>query len=91
MELQDGATKRDYTAREVDGAEKATWWDRAVAAWPDYARYQRKTERQIPCLRARAARGSEGRRPLIGALGGAVLRLTAGDRAFSAVPSCIRV
>ena len=48
VELQDGATKRDYTAREVDGAEKAIWWERAVAVWPDYARYQRKTERQIP-------------------------------------------
>ena len=48
VELQDGATKRDYTAREVGGAEKAIWWERAVAVWPDYARYQRKTERQIP-------------------------------------------
>jgi deazaflavin-dependent oxidoreductase (nitroreductase family) len=48
VELQDGATKRDYTAREVDGAEKALWWERAVEAWPDYASYQVKTERQIP-------------------------------------------
>ena len=24
------------------------WWARAVEAWPDYARYQTKTERQIP-------------------------------------------
>jgi|ERR1035437_341382 deazaflavin-dependent oxidoreductase (nitroreductase family) len=48
VELQDGATKRDYTAREVDGAEKALWWERAVEAWPDYANYQAKTERQIP-------------------------------------------
>src|SRR6187431_216541 len=29
VELQDGATKRDYTAREVTGDEKATWWARA--------------------------------------------------------------
>ena len=48
VELQDGATKRDYTAREVDGAEKATWWERAVAAYPDYADYQKKTTREIP-------------------------------------------
>ena len=48
VELQDRATKRDYTAREVTGEEKAQWWDRAVQAWPDYANYQRKTERQIP-------------------------------------------
>jgi deazaflavin-dependent oxidoreductase (nitroreductase family) len=48
VELQDGATRRDYTAREVTGDEKAVWWDRAVATWPDYAGYQLKTERQIP-------------------------------------------
>lgn len=48
VELQDGATKRDYSAREVAGDEKATWWARAVEAWPDYAGYQLKTERPIP-------------------------------------------
>jgi deazaflavin-dependent oxidoreductase (nitroreductase family) len=45
---QDGPTKRDYTAREVTGDEKAVWWKRAVEAWPDYATYQTKTDRQIP-------------------------------------------
>jgi F420H(2)-dependent quinone reductase len=48
VELQDGAVTKDYEAREVFGDEKATWWERAVAAWPDYANYQRKTDRQIP-------------------------------------------
>jgi len=48
VELQDGAQTRDYEAREVFGDEKAIWWERAVAAWPDYADYQRKTDRQIP-------------------------------------------
>jgi F420H(2)-dependent quinone reductase len=48
VELQDGATKRDYRARELDGDEKAVWWERAVEVWPDYARYQTKTTRQIP-------------------------------------------
>ena len=48
VELQDGAVKRDYLAREVSGDEKALWWERAVATWPDYAKYQLKTERQIP-------------------------------------------
>jgi deazaflavin-dependent oxidoreductase (nitroreductase family) len=48
VELQDRATKRDYTAREVTGAEKAVWWKRAVEAWPDYTNYQAKTDRQIP-------------------------------------------
>ena len=48
VELQDCATKRDYLAREVAGDEKALWWERAVEAWPDYANYQKKTDRQIP-------------------------------------------
>jgi deazaflavin-dependent nitroreductase family protein len=48
VELQDRATKRDYTAREVTGDEKAVWWERAVETWPDYATYQSKTDRQIP-------------------------------------------
>jgi deazaflavin-dependent oxidoreductase (nitroreductase family) len=48
VELQDGASKRDYRAREVTGDEKAVWWERAVEAWPDYAKYQTKTSRQIP-------------------------------------------
>ncbi len=48
VELQDGTIKQDMTAREVTGDEKAQWWERAVAAFPDYADYQRKTEREIP-------------------------------------------
>lgn len=48
VELQDGATKRDYTAREVNGAEKEFWWDRSVEAYPPYADYQQQTDRQIP-------------------------------------------
>lgn len=48
VELQDGTVTLDYTAREVSGDEKAAWWERAVAAYPDYADYQRKTDRQIP-------------------------------------------
>lgn len=48
VELQDGTVSRDYEAREVVGDEKALWWDRAVAAFPDYAEYQNKTDRQIP-------------------------------------------
>ncbi|MFB9907600.1 nitroreductase family deazaflavin-dependent oxidoreductase [Allokutzneria oryzae] len=48
VELQDGPVRKDYVAREVTGEEKAQWWDRAVAAFPDYADYQRKTTREIP-------------------------------------------
>ncbi|PPS83606.1 nitroreductase family deazaflavin-dependent oxidoreductase [Streptomyces sp. MH60] len=48
VELQDGPVKQDMTAREVTGAEKAEWWERAVAAFPQYADYQKKTDREIP-------------------------------------------
>jgi deazaflavin-dependent oxidoreductase (nitroreductase family) len=48
VEVQDGPAKSDRTAREVTGEEKARWWERAVAAYPDYADYQTRTERQIP-------------------------------------------
>ncbi len=48
LELQDGPSKWDMTAREVTGDERAAWWVRAVAAYPDYADYQLKTDRQIP-------------------------------------------
>ena len=48
VELQDGAVTRDYEAREVFDDEKVLWWKRAVEAWPDYAEYQTKTDRQIP-------------------------------------------
>jgi F420H(2)-dependent quinone reductase len=46
--LQDGTVTKTYVAREVDGAERAEWWERAVAAFPNYAEYQKKTDRQIP-------------------------------------------
>ncbi|MER5520198.1 nitroreductase family deazaflavin-dependent oxidoreductase [Streptomyces sp. NPDC048254] len=48
VELQDGSVKQDMTAREITGAEKAEWWERAVAAYPPYADYQKKTSREIP-------------------------------------------
>ena len=50
VELQDGPVRRDYTVREVTGDEREQWWERAVAAFPPYADYQRKTERTIPVL-----------------------------------------
>jgi len=48
VELQDGPVKMDMTARLVKGEEKASWWERAVAAYPDYADYRKKTTREIP-------------------------------------------
>jgi deazaflavin-dependent oxidoreductase (nitroreductase family) len=48
VDLQDGPVKQDMTARQVTGVERAEWWERAVAAFPDYADYQKKTQREIP-------------------------------------------
>ncbi|MFI1240866.1 nitroreductase family deazaflavin-dependent oxidoreductase [Nocardia salmonicida] len=48
VELRDGTTTKDYTAREVVGDERAQWWERAVAVWPDYDEYTKKTDRVIP-------------------------------------------
>jgi deazaflavin-dependent oxidoreductase (nitroreductase family) len=48
VELRDLGDVGEYVAREVDGAEREVWWERAVAAWPDYANYQTKTDRLIP-------------------------------------------
>jgi len=48
VELQDGAVKKDYEAREVSGAERDEWWARALEVWPAYAGYQTKTDRLIP-------------------------------------------
>ncbi|MCA1224174.1 nitroreductase family deazaflavin-dependent oxidoreductase [Streptomyces sp. 8L] len=56
--LQDGPRKWDMTAREATGAEKAEWWDRAVAAFPQYAEYQKKTSREIPLFVLETADGS---------------------------------
>jgi deazaflavin-dependent oxidoreductase (nitroreductase family) len=50
VELQDGPVRQDMLAREVTGDEKTLWWARAVEAFPDYAIYQKNTERAIPVL-----------------------------------------
>ena len=51
--IQDGPEPFDADVREVTGDERAAWWERAVAAYPPYAEYQTKTERQIPLFVAR--------------------------------------
>jgi deazaflavin-dependent oxidoreductase (nitroreductase family) len=48
VEVRDGTVVLPMTAREVTGEEKAIWWQRCVAAFPDYADYQSATERPIP-------------------------------------------
>lgn len=46
--IQDGAEPFDAVVRLVEGAERDEWWERSVAAYPPYAEYQAKTDRQIP-------------------------------------------
>jgi F420H(2)-dependent quinone reductase len=46
--IQDGPEPFDVRVREVTGAERHEWWERAVAAFPPYAEYQQRTERTIP-------------------------------------------
>ena len=48
VELQDGPVKKDYRAAEAHGDEYEAWFERAVATWPDYAEYQKKTTRKMP-------------------------------------------
>jgi F420H(2)-dependent quinone reductase len=50
--IQDGPEPFDAVVRELSGDERATWWERAVAAFPPYAEYQQKTERTIPVFLA---------------------------------------
>ncbi len=52
VRLQDGAEPAEYDIRELSGDERQTWWDRAVAVFPPYAKYQQKTDRTIPVLLA---------------------------------------
>ncbi|HLR94579.1 MAG TPA: nitroreductase family deazaflavin-dependent oxidoreductase, partial [Jiangellaceae bacterium] len=48
VELQDGPEKWDMVARELTGPEREEWWVRAVEAFPLYADYQARTDREIP-------------------------------------------
>ncbi|MGL4177237.1 MAG: nitroreductase family deazaflavin-dependent oxidoreductase [Dermatophilaceae bacterium] len=48
--LQDGTETWGAVAREIAGPERDQWWERCVAAFPQYAEYQEKTSRRIPVL-----------------------------------------
>jgi F420H(2)-dependent quinone reductase len=50
--IQDGPEPFDVVVRELHGEERTEWWSRAVEAFPPYAEYQLKTEREIPVLLA---------------------------------------
>ena len=48
--LQDKAVKRKYRAHTASGEEREQWWARAAAVWPDYDKYQTRTDREIPIV-----------------------------------------
>ena len=47
VELQDGAVKRDYLARELRVTSAPNGGRAATDVWPDYDKYQTKTDRLI--------------------------------------------
>ena len=51
--IQDGPTPFDAEIHEASEDERAEWWPRAVAAYPAYDDYQKKTTRKIPVLIAK--------------------------------------
>lgn len=60
ISLQDGTVTGRYVVTEIEGAERARWWERAVEAYPPYAEYQTRTDRLIPVFVASPAPGSAG-------------------------------
>jgi deazaflavin-dependent oxidoreductase (nitroreductase family) len=48
--VQVGSERRRVRAREASDDERARIWPRLVEVWPDYERYQRRTDRRIPVI-----------------------------------------
>jgi deazaflavin-dependent oxidoreductase (nitroreductase family) len=46
--VQDGPEPVEMTVHLATGEERALWWARGVAAYPPYADYQLRTDREIP-------------------------------------------
>jgi deazaflavin-dependent oxidoreductase (nitroreductase family) len=55
VEIRDLADVTSMRVREVTDAERARLWELAVAAYPPYAEYQTRTDRQIPVFLAEPA------------------------------------
>ena len=51
--IQDGPEPFDAVVHVATGDERAEWWERAVAAYPPYAEYQERTDREIAVFIAR--------------------------------------
>lgn len=53
--IQDGPEPKDYVVHEIEGTERAEWWQRGVEVYPHYEEYQEKTDRLIPIFLAEPA------------------------------------
>ena len=50
VEVEIGDRKLQVRAQDAEGEEKQGLWKRLVAAYPGYANYQKKTDREIPVV-----------------------------------------
>jgi F420H(2)-dependent quinone reductase len=48
--VQVGGERREVTARQASPEEKRRLWPELNAVWPDFERYQQRTERDIPVV-----------------------------------------
>ena len=55
VRIQDGGDIAEYDVRQLEGDERERWWEKAVAVFPPYAKYQQKTDRVIPVFEATRA------------------------------------
>lgn len=55
VEVQVGPETFAATAETLQGDERARAWEQMVALFPQYADYERKTDREIPVVRLRRA------------------------------------
>jgi F420H(2)-dependent quinone reductase len=47
-EIQIGGERRRVKVRQATAEERERLWPKVVDVWPDYAKYQERTEREIP-------------------------------------------
>jgi deazaflavin-dependent oxidoreductase (nitroreductase family) len=50
VQIEIEGRREEVVARTVDGEEREPLWRRAVAAYPAYASYQRRTDRRLPVV-----------------------------------------
>lgn len=59
--IEVGREKFPVTATELEGADRAVAWQTMLEAWPNYAKYEERTDRLIPVFRlARKPPGAQG-------------------------------